>query len=83
MPVYEFSAKNPNKSCPFCRNSFEHAQRLTDAPLTQCPRCGAPVRKLVSRVGIGRSQAGLDDRAKAAGFKKLKKIGKGEYEQQY
>lgn len=83
MPVYEYSAENTNKSCSFCQNGFECARRLAEAPLTQCPQCGAPVRKLISRVALGRSKSGLDDRAKAAGFKKLKKVSKGEYEQQF
>ena len=83
MPVYEYSAENANKSCIFCKDGFEHTQLLADPPLAQCPRCGAPIRKLISRVAIGRSKSTLDSRAKAAGFKKLKKISKGEYEQQY
>jgi hypothetical protein len=32
---------------------------------------------------IGRSKTKLDDRAKNAGFTKLKKIGTGEYEKMY
>jgi putative FmdB family regulatory protein len=83
MPTYEFIAENPSKSCSFCRQAFEVARRLSEPPLTRCPRCGAPVRKRIGAPSIGRSKSGLDDRAKAAGFKKLKKIGKGEYEQQY
>lgn len=83
MPVYEYIAKNPSKSCNYCQNNFERAQSVNDAPLTACPQCGAPLRKVIPRVAIGRSNSGLDDRAKAAGFKKLKKISKGEYEQQY
>lgn len=83
MPIYEFCAQNPNKSCTFCRDPFEYAQRLSDPPLAACPHCGAALRKLISAPAIGRSQSILDDRAKSAGFKKLKKIGRGEYEQQY
>jgi len=83
MPTYEYSAENASKSCPFCQRGFECAQRLGDAPLARCPRCGAPVRKRVSLPSIGRSRSGLDDRARRAGFKKLKKIGRGEYERQY
>jgi len=41
------------------------------------------VRKVPPRIAIGRSRSTLDARAKAAGFKKLKKLGRGEYEQQY
>ena len=83
MPTYEYSAEKASKSCPFCRTGFECAQRLGEAPLACCPRCGAPVRKCVSLPAIGRSRSGLDDRARRAGFKKLKKIGRGEYERQY
>ena len=83
MPIYEYSAKNASKSCPFCVTRFECTQRISEAPLTRCPLCSAPVVKLVSRPAIGWSRTGLDGRAKAAGFKKLKKIGRGEYEQQF
>ena len=83
MPIYEYSAINPSKSCIYCMNSFECTQRLSEAPLTRCPHCSAPVVKRVSRPTIGLSRTGLDGRAKAAGFKKLKKIGRGEYEQQF
>ncbi len=83
MPTYEYSAEKASKSCPFCRTGFECAQRLDAAPLARCPRCGAPVRKRVSLPAIGRSRSGLDDRARHAGFKKLKKIGRGEYERQF
>jgi putative FmdB family regulatory protein len=83
MPIYEYSAENASKSCPFCQTGFDVTQRLADAPLARCPRCGAPVRKRVSLPSVGRSQSRLDDRAKSAGFRKLKRIGTGEYERQY
>ena len=67
MPIYEYSAKNASKSCPFCVTSFECTQRISEAPLTRCPHCSAPVVKLVSRPAIGWSRTGLDGRAKAAG----------------
>ena len=54
-----------------------------DEPITACPRCGAPVRKIIGAPAIGRSISSLDDRAKKAGFSKLKRLGKGEYEKQY
>jgi predicted nucleic acid-binding Zn ribbon protein len=58
-------------------------QSLRDAPLKVCPACGAAIRKKFSAPAIGRSRSSLDQRAKSAGFKKLKRIGKGEYEKQY
>jgi hypothetical protein len=58
-------------------------QSLSDARLTVCPKCGAPVSKCVVAPAIGRSKSKLDDRAKAAGFTKLKRVSKGEYEKMY
>ena len=41
MPVYEYE-------CSGCENVFEAQQRMADAPLTNCPECDAPVKKLMS-----------------------------------
>jgi hypothetical protein len=51
--------------------------------LRVCPRCGDAVRRVYSPPSVGRSQGAFDDRAKHAGFHKLKRLGKGEYEKQY
>lgn len=58
-------------------------QKISDEPLDRCPDCGAPVEKQISAPSVGSSKSGFDDRAKRAGFHKLKKLGKGEYEKQY
>ncbi len=45
MPTYEYK-------CPNC-GVFEEIQKITDEPKESCPRCGAPVKKLISHnVGI-------------------------------
>ena len=45
VPIYEYK-------CEKC-GVFEEVQKITDAPLTTCPTCGGPVKKLISRnVGI-------------------------------
>ena len=49
----------------------------------KCPKCGGPVARVSSAPALGKSQSSLDDRARAAGFTKLKRLGKGEYEKQY
>lgn len=41
MPVYEYECKQ-------CNKVFEVQQKMSDAPLTQCPECQAPVKKLIS-----------------------------------
>lgn len=41
MPVYEYE-------CSACAKVFEVQQRMSDAPLKNCPNCAGEVRKLVS-----------------------------------
>ena len=83
MPIYEYQAKDRKHGCRHCTDSFETMQSLSEDTLEECPECGAPVVKLISAPSVGASRTGLDDRAKASGFHKLKKLGKGEYEKQY
>ncbi len=83
MPTYRYEACDGQNACPRCRGGFDSVQRLSEPPLDRCPECGAPVRRAVVAIQVGRSLSGLDDRAKAAGFTKLKRLGKGEYEKQY
>ena len=83
MPVYDYEAVSPENSCPQCANGFEAVQSIHDERLRVCPACDAPIRRIITAPAIGRSKAKLDDRAKSAGFTKLKRIGKGEYEKMY
>jgi putative FmdB family regulatory protein len=83
MPIYEYKVKDGEKGCKHCSDCFELIQSLSEGKLTACPECGAPVAKQISAPSVGGSKAAFDDRAKAAGFSKLKKLGKGEYEKQY
>lgn len=83
MPIYEYQAKDPAVCCGDCRAGFEVMQKMSDPKLEKCPQCGAPVAKMISVTAVGGSKSGLDDRAKAAGFTKLQRLGKGEYEKKY
>ena len=83
MPIYRYEPREDGAGCAKCRQGFDLAQPLAAPQLERCPDCGTPVRKAVVAIRVGRSQSGLDDRAKAAGFTKLKRLGKGEYERQY
>lgn len=83
MPTYEYEPVDAARACAACRQGFELVRTLRDPPVLACPQCGAPVRKVISAPAIGRSVSSLDDRAKNAGFSKLKRLGKGEYEKQY
>ena len=44
MPVYGYRCTNGHQ--------FEVQQRITEAPLTKCPECGAPVTRVFYPVGI-------------------------------
>ncbi len=83
MPIYEYALAEGARGCARCSGGFEHLQRLSDPPLAVCPQCGAPVVKQISAPAVGGSKSNFDDRAKSAGFTKLKRLGKGEYEKQY
>ncbi len=41
MPVYEYECKK-------CDKVFEVQQKMSEAPLTECPECQSPVKKLMS-----------------------------------
>lgn len=42
MPTYEYR-------CNECQNEFETEQRIKDAPLKDCPKCGKPaLERLIS-----------------------------------
>lgn len=83
MPIHEYTAVDPNKSCPHCKEGFEQVEPLAVPACTVCPECGHPVERQISAPRIGGSTTGFDDRAKSAGFSKLKKLGHGEYEKKY
>ncbi len=41
MPTYDYK-------CDQCSHTFELFQAMSDEPVKVCPRCGGPVRRLVS-----------------------------------
>jgi putative FmdB family regulatory protein len=83
MPIYEYQAEDMEKSCVYCKEGFEQLMKMSDPPVIQCPKCANRVIKKISTPSVGTSKSGFDDRAKSAGFHKLKKLGKGEYEKTY
>ena len=83
MPIYEYKVKDGVKGCEYCTEKFEVTQKISDERLKNCPKCGAVLEKVYSVPSVGHSKTGLDQRAKAAGFSKLKRLGKGEYEKMY
>jgi putative FmdB family regulatory protein len=45
MPLYEYQ-------CDECGHTFEKIQKFSDPLETTCPKCGGPVRKLMSSPAI-------------------------------
>jgi putative FmdB family regulatory protein len=45
LPTYEYR-------CDSCAKNFDVVQSFQDDPLTSCPTCGSPVRKVFGNVGI-------------------------------
>lgn len=46
MPIYEYR-------CESCDHELEALQKMSDAPLTDCPSCGKPfLKKKISAVGF-------------------------------
>jgi putative FmdB family regulatory protein len=41
MPTYEYE-------CSHCGHRFEAFQKITDKPLTDCPKCNKKVKRLIS-----------------------------------
>ena len=47
MPTYQYACTNPED-----KHQFEVVQSFTDAPVAECPECGAAVRKVYGSVGV-------------------------------
>ena len=47
MPTYEYACTNPEG-----KHEFEVVQSFSDAPVSECPVCGSPVRKVYGSVGV-------------------------------
>lgn len=81
MPIYEYIAEDPEKSCRICAKGFELQRPLDRPPLEVCPLCKKPVRKLISQISTPRITKPLSvSDAKAAGFTILEKRDQGVYE---
>ncbi|MGC4108765.1 MAG: zinc ribbon domain-containing protein [Thermomicrobiales bacterium] len=45
MPTYAYR-------CSSCGHEFEAVQKMSDDPLTTCPECGAPIKRVIFPAGI-------------------------------
>lgn len=79
MPIYEYEVEGGK--CNICKGRFELMRPMSAPPLTDCPVCRKPVKKLVSAMhtpDILKPLSVTD--AKKAGFTVLKRRDKGVYE---
>ena len=68
MPLYVYR-------CNENGHEFQVRQRMVDDPLTECPVCGGPVRRVVSSVGVVFRGSGFyvtDNRSSSANGKSSK-----------
>ena len=81
MPIYEYELCDGG--CTVCGGKFTLNRPLSAKPLTNCPACKKPVRKVFSSFSSPMKLKPLSvSDAKKAGFTVLKRLGKGEYERQ-
>lgn len=81
MPIYEYELCEGD--CKVCGGRFTLRRPLSAAPLTKCPACKRPVRKVLSPFSSPMKLKPLSiSDAKKAGFNVLKRVSKGEYERQ-
>ena len=64
MPIYEYQ-------CEACSHNLEALQKLSDAPLVDCPACGKPsLKKQISAAGFRLSGGGWYETDFKSGKKK-------------
>jgi len=47
VPTYQYACTNAAG-----KHEFEVVQSFSDAPVSECPQCGSPVRKVYGSVGV-------------------------------
>jgi putative FmdB family regulatory protein len=81
VPLYEYELCEGD--CKVCGGKFALNRPLSAPPLTKCPACKKPVRKIISSFSSPKKLKPLSvSDAKKAGFTVLKRVNKGEYERQ-
>ncbi|MBN1626745.1 MAG: zinc ribbon domain-containing protein [Deltaproteobacteria bacterium] len=75
MPIYEYEHKG--RYCTLGK-VFEIEQSCNETPLTHCPNCGRPVKKLISMTYINTPKTNSELRD--MGFTKLVRRDNGVYE---
>jgi len=81
MPTYHYIAENVDKGCQRCKQGFDLRRPMARPPLTHCPLCKSPVKKVIMPVNSPRVTKPMSvSDAKGAGFTILEKRCDGSYE---
>lgn len=76
MPVYDY--EHSDETGPDCKTQFELAHPMSQT-VEDCPKCGHPVRKIVSRFSHHKNVLSTSN-IKEKGFTRLRRKDKGVYE---
>lgn len=79
MPFYEYQASS-DRHCEYCAAGFELLRKTEDRDLEGCPRCGSPVKRVLSAPNLSTGPSLSADNIEKHGFTQYKKAGKGVYE---
>jgi len=71
MPTYEYQ-------CKACGKHHDVVQKFGDDPLTECPSCGGPLRKVFGAVGVVFKGSGFYKTDSRAAAKKSEKADKAD-----
>jgi putative FmdB family regulatory protein len=78
MPTYEYEHIDQEKLT--CEDPFEAIQSMSEDALTKCPKCGMPVRKLISKPSFIMATNLSPESTASKGFTTYRKTGMGTYE---
>ena len=78
MPVYEY--EHTEGDCELGETRFAVIQPARESVLADCPWCGQPVKRVVSRVSVVKSRKFSAGKAADRGFTTWRRAGFGQWE---
>ena len=80
MPIYVYKPVDTSE-CDHCEHGFEKLQKIADDPLSNCPECLIPVKRVITAANIASTSPSLDEsNISKHGFTQYRKLEKGVYE---
>lgn len=81
MPIRVYQASG-EQYCQHCLAGFERLEKMDAMAITQCPHCGAALRRCVSAPSVIHADGSMLKPANLEqhGFTQYRKVGQGEYE---